>query len=151
MDLQSRPLFRATIEVGPVASLGPTPGRDRRVIDIRGGRIEGARVAGAILPGGADWQTLWPDGLAEIEARYVLETVDGARVLIHSSGTRHGPAEAMANLAAGRPVDPSAYYFRTALRFETGHPAYAWLTRLIAVGVGARRPERVELDVHEVL
>lgn len=151
MTLRSRPLFRATIKVGPVAGLGPMPGRDRRVIDILGGRVDGARLRGTIPPGGADWQTLWPDGLAEIEARYTLETEDGARVLIHSAGTRHGPPDVMARLAAGEAVDPGAYYFRTALRFETGHGDYAWLTRVIAIAIGARHPDRVELDAHEIL
>jgi hypothetical protein len=36
-------------------------------------------------------------------------------------------------------------------RFETGAPAYHWLMRALFVGVGARHPDRVEIDVHQVL
>ena len=36
---------------------------------------------------------------------------------------RHGPPEVLARLAKGEDVDPSLYYFRTVMRFETAHPA----------------------------
>ena len=43
------------------------------------------------------------------------------------------------------------YYFRTTLRFETAHPAYAFLNRIVAVASGDRRPEGPIYTVHEVL
>jgi len=149
--LESRPLFTAVVEVGKIQSLGPMEARDRRVIPITGGTITGERVSGRIVSGGADWQTLWSDGLAEIEARYMMETVDGAHVLIHSTGTRHGPAEVVAALGRGEAVDPALYYFRTALRFETGDARYRWLSRLLAIGIGRREAGRVVIDAWEIL
>jgi hypothetical protein len=47
-------------------------------------------------------------------------------------------------------VDAGAYYFRTALRFETGAAELDWLNRVIAVGIGARLPEAVALRVFEL-
>jgi hypothetical protein len=64
---------------------------------------------------------------------------------------RHGPPEVLARLAAGEPVDPGLYYFRTVLRFETGSPALDWLNRVIAVARGARRPWVVELAAFELM
>jgi hypothetical protein len=48
-------------------------------------------------------------------------------------------------------VDARTYYFRTALRFETGAANLDWLNRVIAIGIGARLPRAVELSVFEVL
>ena len=49
----------------------------------------------------------------------------------------------MARLAQGETVDPSEYYFRVAPVFETGAERYAWLNKILAVGVGERPPPNV--------
>ena len=120
------------------------------MIAITGGRVTG-RLTGELMGGGADWQVLRPDGFADIDARYLLRIGDGAIVEVWSRGLRHGSAEAMRKLAAGEPVDPSEYYFRTAMRFETAAPSLQWLTRVLAVGVGERQPHAVIIRVFEVL
>ena len=149
--LAFRPLFDAHVEVAEVLSLGRTPLGERRVVDILGGSFRGDRVAGRVRPGGADWQTIGEDGAARLDARYTLETAEGAPVQVRSQGVRHGPPEVLAQLAAGEAVDPARYYFRTVLRFETGAPELAWLNRIIAVARGARRPRAVELQAYELL
>jgi hypothetical protein len=120
------------------------------MIAITGGRF-GGRLNGAILGGGADWQVIRPDGLADIDARYLLRTDDGAAVEVWSRGLRHGPPDIMRRLAAGEPVDSALYYFRTAMRFESAEPSLQWLTRVLAIGVGERRPDAVLIKVYEVL
>jgi hypothetical protein len=50
----------------------------------------------------------------------------------------------------GEAVDPSLYYFRTALRFETAAPALAWMNKILAIGRGERLAREVKLDVFEV-
>jgi hypothetical protein len=147
--LAFRPLFDAHVEVAEIRSLGRTPLGERRVVSIVGGSFRGERLGGRVLPGGADWQTIGEDGAARLDARYTLETDGGALVQVHSQGLRHGPPEVLARLAAGEPVDPGLYYFRTVLRFETGSPALDWLNRVIARG--ARRPRVVELAAFELL
>ena len=149
--MELRPLFAARVDVGVIVSVGKTPLGERRVIDILGGSFQGDRLAGRIRPGGADWQIVRADGAADLDARYTLETNDGALVQVRSQGLRHGPPDVIARLAAGEAVDPSTYYFRTVLRFETGSTPLDWLNRVIAIAQGARRPRVVELDVFEVL
>ena len=148
MTLQ--PLLRAEIALGPPQELGDTPAGRRRIIPIIGGSFHGERLNGRVLPGGADWQIVRADGVAELEARYTLETSDGARIYVQNFGYRHGPADVLRRLADGKPVEPSLYYMRTTPRFETAAERYGWLNRTICVATGARRAESVELDIFEV-
>jgi Protein of unknown function (DUF3237) len=149
--LSSQPIFRIHAELADILALGQTPRGERRIINILGGRVDGAKLNGQILAGGADWQIIRDDGVTELEARYTIETVGGARILVVSEGLRHGPAEVMAQLARGEPVDPGLYYFRTSMRFETAAPAVAWLNRILALGRGIREVRAVHIDVYEVL
>ena len=137
------------VEVGAPLDIGETGIGVRRIVPIIGGRVAG-RLNGAVLAGGADWQLLRADGMTEVEARYTLALADGALVYIENAGIRHGPPEAMERLRRGEPVDPALIYFRTVARFETAAPHYAWLTRMLVIGVGARRPTRVEIALFAV-
>jgi len=148
--LKLEPLLRAEITLAPPQELGETPLGRRRIIPITGGRFRGDRLAGRVLPGGADWQFIRTDGVAELDARYTLETEDRALIYVRNFGYRHGPAEVIQRLAAGEPVDPSLYYMRTTPRFETGAERYRWLNGIICVATGARHASAVELDVYEV-
>jgi hypothetical protein len=138
-------------EVGAPLDLGRTHYGHRRIIPISGGRFEGPRLKGRILPGGADWQILRPDGSADLDARYTLETDQGALIYVTSRGMRHGPAEVLQKLNSGERVDPSAYYFRTVVTCETSAADYQWLTRAIILGVGERYPDKVIIRFWEVL
>jgi len=144
------PLLRAEITLAPVQELGDSPLGRRRIIPITGGTFRGERLSGRVLPGGADWQVIRSDGVAELDARYTLETDDQALIYVRNFGYRHGPADVIQRLAAGEPVDPALYYMRTTPRFETGAERYQWLNRIICVATGARRKAAVELDVYEV-
>ena len=145
-----KPLLRAEITLDAPLELGETPLGRRRVIPITGGRFLGERLSGTILPGGADWQVIRRDGVAHLDARYTLQTDDGALIYVRNEGYRHGPAEVIARVAAGEAVDPALYYMRTTPWFETGDARYAWLNRVVCVGTGARRPAAVELEFFEV-
>jgi hypothetical protein len=148
--LELQPLLKADITLAPAQELGESPLGRRRIINITGGTFRGERLSGKVLPGGADWQVIRADGVADLDARYTLETSDGALIYVRNHGYRHGPAEVLKKLAAGEDVDPSLYYMRTAPLFETGDPRYAWLNRLICVGTGARRKSSVHLEIFEV-
>jgi hypothetical protein len=143
-------LCRATVEIAAPLVVGDTPIGLRRIIPITGGRVEGPRFSGEVLPGGADWQIVRADGGAVLEARYTVRTPDGALVYVRNIGLRCGPPEILARLGRGEPVDPAAYYFRTTPRFETGAPAHAWLNDVIAVGSAVRRADAVILDFYVV-
>jgi hypothetical protein len=121
------------------------------MIPIVGGHVTGERLSGRILALGADWQTVFADGSAELDTRYAMETADGAVIDIRNFGFRHGPDDVLAALARGETVDPARYYMRTQPRFETGDERYFWLNRTIFVGTGAREPDCVRVTFHEVL
>jgi hypothetical protein len=144
------PLLRLRVELGELVTLGPMATGERRVVAIGGGRFEGASDLqgwqGTVLSGGADWQLLRSDGVLEVDARYVLQDAQGARVQVRSQGLRHGPSDVIAALARGDAVDPAAYYFRTAMRFEAALPSLQCLNRLIAVAFGAREARCVRLS-----
>ena len=148
--LKLLPLLRAEIALAPAQELGATPQGRRRIIPITGGSFSGERLSGKVLPGGADWQVVRDDGVAQLEARYTLETSDGALIYVRNEGYRHGPAEVLKKIAAGEPVDPSLYYMRSTPRFETGDSRYAWLNRIVCVGTGARHAAKVEFEMYEV-
>ena len=149
--LSEKPIFVIPSTLAGIQKLGNTPYGERRIINILGGAVEGEKLKGKVLPGGADWQIVRADGVVHLTARYTVETETGAQILVNSEGYRHGPPEVMARLARDEPVDRSLYYFRAFIRFETADPQAAWLNRILAVGYGARENRAVRLDVHEVL
>jgi hypothetical protein len=149
--IELRHLCDLEVTLAPPLELGHAARGRRRVIPITGGRVSGPRLQGEVLPGGADWQTIFPDGTAELEARYTLRLADGALIDVINQGFRHGPPAVLDALARGEQVDPQRYYMRTTPRFETGDPRHAWLNRTILVGTGARLPDAVQLSFFEVL
>lgn len=144
------PLCTIEVALDPVLELGQTVRGRRRIVPIVGGRFHGERLNGRVLHLGADWQTIFADGSAELDTRYALQTNDGALIDIRNFGFRHGPPDVMAALAQGEAVDPARYYMRTHPRFETADPRYEWLNRTICVGSGARFSTHVEMAVFEV-
>ena len=149
--VSAEPILRIHAELADILQFGHTPVGERRVINILGGTVTGPRLKGRILPGGADWQFIRADGAAHVEARYTIESDDGALVLVNSEGVRHGPPEVLARLMTGEIVDPSLYYFRTAMRFETGDAGLGWMNRIVAFARGQREKNAVKLDVYEIL
>lgn len=148
--LGKQPIFTIAAELEGITNLGRTPYGERRVIGILGGSVRGVKLNGRIVPGGADWQIIRTDGAADIKARYIIETHDGARIMVNSEGLRHGPPEIMERLARGDNVDPAHYYFRTVMRFETADAKLDWLNRILALARGRREARAVHLEVYEV-
>jgi hypothetical protein len=139
------------VEVGPITSLGAGPLGERRMIEIVGGHFEGPELRGAVLGGGADWQIVRDDGVIDLDARYALREERGGVIRVLSQGYRHGPPEVLAALGRGENVDPSTYFFRSIMRFETGAPELAWLNKTIAVARAERRAREVVLHAYKLL
>jgi hypothetical protein len=137
--------------VGGAQKVGAVPHGTRVIAPITGGRFEGPKLRGKVLPGGGDWTLLRADGVLELDLRITLETDDGALIHMTSFGYRHGPPEVIAALGRGERVDPASYYFRTTPRFETGSPSYAFLNRILAVSTGDRRAEGPTYTIDEIL
>ena len=149
--VSEQPIFVITSTLAGILKFGATPYGERRVINILGGAVDGPRLKGRILPGGADWQIVRADGVVHLHAVYTIETETGGQILVDAEGYRHGPPEVMDRLARDETVDPALYYFRTFMRFETGDPAASWLNRILAIGRGARQQGAVRIEVFEVL
>jgi hypothetical protein len=150
--MNTRLLMTLDVDVATPQEIGAAPHGARRVAPITGGHFVGPRLRGIVLPGGsADWLLLRADGVLELDLRATLRTDDGALISMKSFGLRHGPPEVMGALARGETVDPARYYFRTTPRFETAHPTYAFLNRLVAVASGDRRTQGPIYTIHEVV
>ena len=149
--LQTKYVFSLAIKVGAPIIAGDHGHGVRRVIPILGGEVSGEGIKGTIFPVGADFQTIRPNGFTELEAKYAFELDDGAIVYIENIGIRFGAKELLDRIAKGETVDPALIYFRSVPKFETGSEKYRWLMENLFIGVGARHPDRVEIDVHQVL
>jgi len=136
-----------SVQVAAPQEIGSTPAGRRRVIPITGGEVRGAGWQARVLPGGADFQLIVGETMAQLDARYVLETDGGDLVFVQNKALRVASPEVTAKLMRGEPVDPGEVYFRCVPSFETAAPALAWINERLFVGTGVRRPDRVEISV----
>ena len=143
---EAAPFIVLELTIAPPIDIGVG---GRRCMPIVGGRVQGG-LEGEVLPGGADWQTILPDGTLEIDARYAFRTASGVVVEVASTGVRSGSPEILAKLASGVRVDPSAYYFRTFIRLSTAAPELKTLNDRLWLARGERGPQGVRLEVFEV-
>ena len=137
--------FEVRATVGPPLEVGAVAQGRRRIVAITGGTFEGPNIRGKVMPGGADWQIVRPDGFTELDTRYTLETDKGQIVYVQNAGMRHAAPDVMKRLLAGESVDPALVYFRTVPKFETASPDLQWLTRAVFVGMGERYPNDVRI------
>jgi hypothetical protein len=133
--MTSRPLMVLRLETSATEEIGATSDGTLVIFPISGGSFEGDRLRGRVLAGGGDWVTTKADGSLDLDARATLETDDGALIYMTFTGVR----------------DDARRYFRTLPRFETASPKYAFLNRLLAVGIGEIRPDGPVHAIEEVL
>lgn len=150
-DVNSEFLFEMSIDIDPPQSVGTTPMGKRYIAYVRDGWFKGPRLSGRVLPGGGDWVLVRSDHVFQLDVRITLETDDGALIYTTYGGVRHGAIDVMRRISAGEPVRADEYYFRTTPYFETAAEDYAWLNRIVAVGVGEDRPDGVTYQIHEIL
>jgi len=115
--------------------IGSTPHGKVSIFPVIGGSFTGERLRGKVLAGGGDWVTARADGTSELDLRVTLETDDGALIHMTFTGVRND----------------ANHYFRTLPRFETAAPQYAFLNRLLAVGIGEIRPDGPVHSIEEIL
>lgn len=118
-----------------------------------GGRVEGPRISGRVLPSGADWVLVRSDGCNAVDVRIAIETDDGANIYVTYQGRLHWPralADKILDPATVSSVDPSDYYFRITPYFETGSEKYAWLNKIVSVGIGRITATGVAYSVYEI-
>ena len=141
---------RLNIEVAAPVEVGRTHAGQRRVIPITGGTFAGPNVTGTVLPAGADFQVIRSATESDLDARYVVELDDGARLFVTNVAYRTGSAEDIAALAQGRKVPAERIYFRCAPRFEVADSptsSWQWLESTVVIGSGRRQPYAVIIDL----
>ena len=135
LPISSRPLMVVRLATSDVHEIGSTPQGTLTIFPVIGGTFEGERLRGRVLPGGGDWVTARGDGTFTLDLRVTLETDDGGLIHMTFTGVR----------------DDANNYFRTMPRFETAAPNYAFLNRLLAVGIGEIRSEGPVHNIEEIL
>lgn len=150
-EIRTTHLLTLKLAVDGMQPIGAIPAGNRRIGLANGGTFEGTRLKGIVLPGASDWMIDRPDGVTTLDVRIVLQTDDGALIAMTYRGLRHGPAAVMEKVNGGIFVDPSEYYFRTIVSFETAAPKYDWLNKVFGIGTGSRPPEGAVYDIFEVL
>lgn len=113
---------------------GPSSHEQLMVVPIVGGTVSGPRLSGEVLPGGADWY-IDRDGVAHLDARYVLRTDAGDLVDVRNRGFWRASPEVTELLDSGVDVPEDRYYYRTSPVFTTGAPSLRWLTETVFVGM----------------
>ena len=133
--MNSRPLMLLRLATSAAEEIGSTPHGKLSIFPVTGGSFEGERLRGRVLAGGGDWVTATAGGVFELDLRVTLETDDGALIHMTFTGVR----------------DDTNQYLRTLPRFETADPRYAFLNRLLAVGIGEIGPAGPVHAIEEIL
>jgi Protein of unknown function (DUF3237) len=141
----------AYVDWRQVIDVGVTPHGTRQIVYIKGGKFEGPKIEGVVLPGGGDWFVRRADQVVEVDVRYVLRTNDNQLIYCGLKGINEMTSEVAIKAITGRLVDSSKYYFRVTAAIETGSKKYAWLNRIVAVGAGDLTPAGVEYNIYTVL
>jgi len=135
LSISSRPLMILRLTTSATQDIGSTPQGTLTIFPVTGGSFEGDRLRGKVLAGGGDWVTARENGTFTLDLRVTLETDDGGLIHMTFTGVR----------------DDANHYFRTVPRFETAAPKYAFLNRLLAVGIGEIGPDGPVHTIEEVL
>lgn len=130
-------ITRFVVDVGPPIDLGESIQGRRRFVPVVGGTLAGPYLSGHILTGGGDWQTIRPDGVIDLAARYTLELADGTRVEFSNQGLRHDET--------GEATSDD--YFQTTACLTAPLGVYQWLTRTVFVAGAERHALGVHLEL----
>lgn len=139
-----------SVQVDKPHEVGQTQHGVRRLIPILGGQVQAQGWTARVLPGGADFQLIVNERMAELDARYVIETDGGDLIYVQNRAVRTAAPEVMAKLVRGEPVAPELVYFRCSPSFETASASLGWINERLFVGTGARHPDRVVMRFFEV-
>lgn len=124
-----RPAFAIEVQVLEPYVVGDTGSGYRRIFPIVGGRAFGPRLSGTVLPVGADWSLVRPDGVTEVYARYAVRTDDGHVVDVVNAGLMHGLPDHEPQPGEEEP----SLWCRSTPRFEAP-AALRWLNDEVFVG-----------------
>jgi hypothetical protein len=151
LDCSLEGIFSYTATVNsPPEVIGPVPEAIRVNFYVTGGRVEGPKLNGKILPVGGDWLTIRTDGVGILDARATFETEDGALIYTTYSGVLDLGEDGYHKFL--RQEMPAYIQLRIAPRYYTAHHEYKWLNRVQCLGIGQADMERSEVhyDIYAV-
>ena len=140
--------FELTLNLDRPQRVGETGRGSRQILPFSGGTIAGPALEGKVLPGGADWSLVRPDGTAELDVRFTVEAADGALIYAHYPGYLTNVPGIIGRWVKGEDVPLEEYYFASTPTFETAAEPYAWLGRTVFVGIGQVIPRAVQYRVY---
>jgi hypothetical protein len=134
-DLPVEFLFELRADFDPQMLIYPVPSGTRIDAIASGGRAEGPRLNGDVLPGSGDWLTVTPDGVAHMDVRATIRADSGDHVHYASVGRTVLDPDARDRFLSGETILGTEMYGRTAPVFETSSESYGWLNGIVAAGV----------------
>lgn len=138
MSIRLTPLGTLTILVDGHVRLEGVPAGTRVVGTALEASFVGERIrATELLAPASDWVTVHADGTGIVDARLLLRTDDGARILMRYGGRIVYRGDEGASVV----VAPT---------FETDDERYRWLNAVQAVGKGERVGTRLVYEIHAV-
>jgi hypothetical protein len=149
-ELPVEHLFDMHVDLQPAQAIG-TPLGARMTFITTGGRVEGPKLRGEILPGGGDWLQVGTDAVGRVDVRATLRTHDDALIHYEARGIIKIPSDGLTRLAAGEVLPFEETYVRTTPRFETSDERYAWLSETVCVGYNVLSPDHIDYRVYKVL
>ncbi|WES65856.1 DUF3237 domain-containing protein [Microbacter sp. GSS18] len=144
-------VFEIRAAIAPELHIGRGPDEKLTFTPVTGGSVAGPRLTGEVLAGGGDW-AVERSGTAQLEARYMIRTADGAVIDVLNRGYFRASADVLARMERGEnvPADEPGLYFRTAPVFQTDAPPYRWLTENQFIGVARDEDGEVCIRVYLV-
>ena len=149
--IRTRPLMTMKLTVRPMMVIGLD------AVDGKGGRhrlrrpVRGERLAGEVMEGGSDWQSLYHGSITLLDVRLTLKTSDGALIGVTYKRIRQGPLDIIMRLECGGQVDPDSYYFRINPTFEIVSAEHGWFNDTLVIGIGHRLADGPVYNLFEVL
>lgn len=135
--------FSISIELSKPYWVKPSARGDiRAAIYATEGRVEGPLLNGKIVPmSGGDFPLLRPSGVIDFDARYLIETDDGAIIYLENRGYRWPRTpEIGEKMSRNEPVGFDDYYMRVTPKFDAPAGPHEWMTKHIFVGVAEKLP-----------
>jgi hypothetical protein len=128
------PVWTAVVDIAPAEVLGMGSRGERWIVPILGGVFSGEpgfqSFSGMVRAGGADRQTLRPDGVKELDALYEMQTRDGAVITVHNQ------------VIIDPRVQPERYAL-SVIRLTAPQGPHDWMNRRVFVGtLQPLRPQR---------
>jgi len=126
--------YEAPVKALHVVGVGPYG--HRRVAYCGSGPIHGPRLNGEVLEGGHDWVLDGADGWGRVDVRAQFKSHDGAVIYAQYMGVVEQSEKYKLAASSQGETAFEDLYFRSAPRYETGDPRYAWMTQSVFVGRG---------------